>query len=77
MTRFLRPLVCLLSLGCFACAVAPNNQANEPPPERVYRTGSHVPVRDTESGFARSQDVQSVQDEMRKSSGVGPYVPGK
>jgi hypothetical protein len=78
MTHILRSsLVCILALGCFACAATPNNDQAAEPQERVYRTGSHVPVRDTESGFARSQDVQSVQDEMRRSSGTGPYVPGK
>jgi hypothetical protein len=64
-------------LVCSACSTAPRS-ADAPDPDSKYvRTGSHIPSKDADGGFAKSQDVQSVQDEMRKSGGVGPIPIGR
>ena len=57
-----------------ACA-APNPQAgDEPPEDLVYRTGSHIPVRDS-AAAARTSDRQ-VMDDMRRNSGLTNGVQG-
>ena len=67
MKRFVRSSLCsVLALACVACATAPN-QTVEQKEEKYYRTGSRIPVKDADSGYSKSIDVQSVQDEMRNS----------
>ena len=60
-------LAALLALTCVGCATPSNQTASEPQEERVMRTGSHIPVKDPNSSYSKSIDVQGVQDEMRTS----------
>jgi hypothetical protein len=74
--RLLRhAIMAIFSLSCVACATAasdPNNaEAKEEP---VYRTGSHIPVKDPGSSSAKSVDVQSIQDAQRNSN-TAPRAP--
>jgi len=62
-------LVGVFALACAACASPqwdPNN--TEAKDEPVYRTGSHIPVKDPASSPSKSVDVQSVQDSLRTSN---------
>jgi len=69
----------LLAAALLAVAACSTTQtaAQDDQPTKYYRTGSHIGSKDQDSGYAKSQDVQSVQDDMRKASGVGPYMPSK
>jgi hypothetical protein len=70
-------LFVLALLAVSACSTPPKTADQDEQPTKYYRTGSHIPMKDTDGGYAKSQDVQSVQDEMRRSSGVGPLPSGK
>ena len=77
-STFLRTgLVALALLAVSACSTPPKTADQDDQPTKYYRTGSHIPMKDSDGGYAKSQDVQSVQDEMRRSSGVGALPSGK
>jgi hypothetical protein len=59
----------LLALSFAACSTPSTQTASEPQEDKVYRTGSRIPVKDPESSSSKSIDVQSVQDSMRTSGG--------
>jgi hypothetical protein len=68
----------LLALGCCACATTtPTETASEEPRSKMYRTGSHIPVRDPESSTAKSVDAQAVKDSMLRSGGQGTSPKGQ
>jgi hypothetical protein len=76
MDRLVRNSLCsVLALASVACATAPN-QTVEQKEGKYYRTGSRIPVKDADSGYSKSIDVQSVQDEMRTSGGRTIRPPG-
>jgi hypothetical protein len=60
----------VLAAGC----AAPKPANDEPPEDLVYRTGSHIPVRD--SAAARSTSDKSMVDDMRRNSGLTNTVQG-
>jgi hypothetical protein len=63
-------------LACAACATpASDSNSTEPRDMPVYRTGSHIPVKDPASSSAQSVDAQSMQDAQRNSN-TAPRVPG-
>ena len=65
----------LLALTCAACAAPASDSNNsEAREEPVYRTGSHIPVKDPASSSAKSVDVQSIQDAQRNSNSA-PRLP--
>ncbi len=67
----------LLVLGCYACANAPAQTASdEPRSDKMYRTGSHIPVKDPESTASKTVDTQAVQDSMMRGS-AGPSPKGQ
>jgi len=70
-------LVALAMLAVSACSTTTKTADQDDQPTKYYRTGSHIPMKDSDGGYAKSQDVQSVQDEMRRSSGVGSLPSGK
>ncbi len=57
-----------------ACAAPTPQGNNEPPEDLVYRTGSHIPVRDS-AAAAKTSDRQ-VMDDMRRNSGLANGVQG-
>jgi hypothetical protein len=58
-------LIVLAALGCVACSTTPT-QTVEPREDRVYRTGSHIPVKDTDSAYVQSMDQQQAKDMLNK-----------
>ena len=80
MHRSSSPRTGLVALALLAAARRARRTKTADPddqPTKYYRTGSHIPMKDTDGGYAKSQDVQSVQDEMRRSSGVGRIAFGQ
>ena len=76
--RVRHAIVTVFGLACVACATPqwdPNN--TEPREDPVYRTGSHIPVKDTASSPSKSVDVQSVQDALRTSNQRSNMPAGK
>jgi len=68
-------MVALFVLTCAACATPTSDSNNaEARDEPVYRTGSHIPVKDPGSSSAKSVDVQSIQDAQRNSNSA-PRAP--
>lgn len=69
--RFVRAgAASVLVLACCACATAPTQTASgEPRSEKMYRTGSHIPVRDPESTQSKTLNTQAVQDQMMQNAG--------
>jgi hypothetical protein len=59
-------LLLLLALTGAACAELPESQS--PREERVYRTGSNIPVHDRNSkGEVLTLDREAVEDMMRRA----------
>jgi len=55
-----------------ACSSSPTTKSDDPAEEKVYRTGSHVPVKDKSAGSS------SVTTSTAPTPGMpSPYVPGK
>jgi len=62
-------IVAMFGLVCAACASPawdPNNTDAKDDP--VYRTGSHIPIKDPASSPSKTMDTQSVQDALRNSN---------
>ena len=71
-----RVLLLLLVLTGAACAELPE-QSSEPRVERVYRTGSNIPVHDrNSSGNVLTLDRDSVEEMMRHTSRQPSNVGG-
>jgi hypothetical protein len=70
-------LAAFLALTCVACATPSTQTASEPQEDKIYRTGSRIPVKDPESSSSKSIDVQSVQDSMRTSGSRAITPQGK
>ncbi len=69
-------LLSLLALTAAACAELPDQQS-EPRAERVYRTGSNIPVHDrTPTGNVLTLDRDSVEETMRHTSRQPSNVGG-
>jgi len=61
----------LLVLACSARATPPTQAtSDEPKSDRMYRTGSHIPVRDPQSTYSKTLDAQDVQDSMMQTPGT-------
>lgn len=58
-----------LALALGGCAAPPANPDTEPLEDKVYRTGSHIPVRDS-AAAAQTSDRQVIDDMRRNSSTV-------
>ena len=56
-----------LALMLFASGCATTSGEWEAAPNKEYRTGSNLPVRDRSAGDAKGYDPQSVQDAVRSS----------
>jgi ABC-type oligopeptide transport system substrate-binding subunit len=55
-----------------ACSSSPTTKSDDPAEEKVYRTGSHVPVKDKSAGSS------SVTTNAAPQAGMpAPYIPGK
>jgi hypothetical protein len=62
----------LVSTLLVACSSSPTAKSDEPAEDKVYRTGSHVPVKDRNAGSS------SVTSTAAPAPGMpAPYVPGK
>jgi hypothetical protein len=70
-------LAALLAFACTACSTPSTQTASEPQEDKIYRTGSRIPVKDPDSSSSKSIDVQSVQDSMRTSGGRATPAQGK
>jgi hypothetical protein len=72
-------IVATFGLVCVACASPawdPNNTA-EAKDDPVYRTGSHIPIKDPASSPSKTMDTQSVQDALRTSNQRSTQPGGK
>ncbi|HVO88871.1 MAG TPA: hypothetical protein VMV45_10030 [Casimicrobiaceae bacterium] len=64
-----------LALLCAGCASTGEEQA--PHEQKVYRTGSNVPVRDpTAPSRVQTADPSSIQDALRRGGGRPGSVTG-
>jgi hypothetical protein len=70
---FLKKVILILSLVCTACATAPDQTA-EPREEKVYRTGSNIPVARGSRSDVSNVDPESVRDAVSRS--VPSLPPG-
>lgn len=62
-----RVLLLLLALTGAACAELPESQSVSPREERIYRTGSNIPVHDRNSrGEVLTLDPESVRDAVKR-----------
>ena len=65
-------LLLLLALTGAACAELPESQSASPREERIYRTGSNIPMHDRNSkGEVLTLDPESVRDVL----GRGQRMP--
>jgi hypothetical protein len=69
-------LVAAIWLGvvCTGCALAPENTA-EAREEKQYRTGSHLPVKDSQATDVKQIDPNTIQTDRPRPVG-GPGVRG-
>ena len=67
--RFLRnAAVALAAVGCVACSTTPTQTAAEPREDKVYRTGSNIPVKDKDSSaYVQSVDQQGAKDMLNRA----------
>ena len=74
-------LIVLIALSMTACAELPEQQPSEARAERIYRTGSNVPVHErTPSGRVLSLDGDSAEDLIRRAQPLplpSPVKSGK
>ena len=70
-------LLSLLALTAVACAELPE-QSSEARAERIYRTGSNIPVHDRNSkGEVLTLDRDAVEDMMRRTPRQPSNVGGR
>jgi hypothetical protein len=67
----------LLALSFAGCSTPSTQTASEAQEDKIYRTGSRIPVKDPESSSSKSIDVQGVQDSMRTSGSRAITPQGK
>jgi len=69
-------LIALAALGCVACSTTPTQQTAEPREDKVYRTGSNIPVKDKDSSaYVQSVDQQAAKDMLNRAGATA--TPGK
>jgi hypothetical protein len=70
----MKNVILIFGLVCTACATTPDQTA-EPREEKVYKTGSNIPVGDRRGGpESTTIDPEAVRDAVSRSS--RPLPPG-
>ena len=64
-----------LAVLCSSCALPPQKTADAPE-EKVYRTGSHLPVKDGQATDVKTVDPTTIQTDRPRGIGSPGVRPG-